>query len=190
MHWCCRDGVFPLFDLPPEAVELVYAGVAAKEDKNSLRLVSKASRALVDRCVTAVLPGSYWRGGIRVSDVSTLAAAPWHRLQTLVLSGPSTLGLAGAEILAGARRPNLRSLQLQRAQLGDEGVLALTKADWKELQSLRLRGNRLGPCGAAALAAAARPTGETLSTCTWISTRSGLLEQQPCREPSFQTSKF
>ena len=45
---------FPLFALPPEAVELVLGSVGDPEDKRALRLVCKRSCASVDSRVVAV----------------------------------------------------------------------------------------------------------------------------------------
>lgn len=82
-------------DLPEAALELVFDGLAgkgcSKEDKNSLRLVFKRSRALVDERVVAVR-ATFWQppaaGKLLDAEqrISTLVRAPW-RLQRLLLGG-------------------------------------------------------------------------------------------------------
>ena len=75
---------FPLFDLPPEAVELVLRCVDGLEDKRALRLTCKRTCASVDSRVTAVSP-RLTRGNSRnLALVPQLVGAPWH-LQRLDL---------------------------------------------------------------------------------------------------------
>ena len=52
-----EDEVFPLFDLPDEAVERVLSSVDGLEDTRSARLVCKRARAIVDSRVEAVKGG-------------------------------------------------------------------------------------------------------------------------------------
>ena len=130
---------FPLMDLPPEAVERVYASVATKRDRNSLRLVSKRSCALVDRGVTAVRRYSLVGAGFWHASVA-LGSLPWRHLRTLELPD---CGFSGS------------------------WAESLVRADIQELQHLRLRVNRLGPRGAGVLARGYWPLLETLDLDTF-----------------------
>ena len=160
------DIVFPLFDLPPQAVELVLASVDDLEDKRALRLVCKRSRASVDSRVVAVKdsrqypiyiwrPYTYMEAPVGERQLSALVRAPWQ-LQRLELSR-RLLGDTGAASLAAAHWPALRVLELGRNSLGAAGAAALAVAHWPALQELWLGGNRLGAAGVASLAAAHYP---------------------------------
>ena len=176
--------MFPLFDLPPEAVELVHGFVDGPEDKRALRLVCKRSRALLDRHVVAVdyfYSPQYWSRdsirselptlvkapwqllrldlhscGLKDPGAASLAAAHWPHLQELGLAG-NYIGPAGAASLAAARWPALQMLSLNDNDVGNWGAASLAAARWPALQELGLQLNLLDDAGAAALAAAHWP---------------------------------
>ena len=100
---------FPLFDLPPEAVELVLGAVGEPEDKRALRLVCKRSRGIVDRGVVAV---TGWRGskGDPPAQLPTLTA--WNTLLRLELTfcgldAPAAAALAAAALPGTGAQPTL-----------------------------------------------------------------------------------
>ena len=134
--------MFPLLDLPAVAVDLVHASVEAEEDKKALRLVSRRSRALVDRGVVAL---AYPRPPEALLEMlHTLVGAPWHNLQSLDLSrSRGEVGSTGAALLASAvgRWPLLQKLNLDSAQLGPAGAAALATAEWQNLRELNIASN-------------------------------------------------
>ena len=174
--------VFPLFDLPPEAVELVLGAVKGLEDKRALRLVCKRSRAELDSRVTAVKIGFLQPVGkqqlaalVRAPwqlqrvdlsggelDRAFLAAARWTVLQVLNLDH-NNLEFAGASSVAAAPLPVLRELHLSHNNVGNAGAAALAAAHWPALHVLRLGYNSLGYAGAAALVAARWPAIQCMS---------------------------
>ena len=136
--------MFPLFDLPEEAVELVHGSVGDLEDRRALRLVCKRSRALVDRRVVAATRRRTRAAPLDHSLLLTLTGAPW-RLQKLDLAGCG-IDAAGAAALAAATWPALLQLRLSDHCLGTAGVAALAAANWPALQILDLsRSDRIGP---------------------------------------------
>ena len=177
VHWpgCSHTYMtFPLFDLPPTAVELVLGSVSGLEDKCALRLVSKRCCGIVDRAVVAVnhgstqlqlstLTGASWRllrlklgyCGLDASAAATLAAADWPGLQSISLHG--SLHAAGAASLASANWPALQELELASTGIGAEGAAALAAANWPNLRRLNLSCIKLGDGGAASLATAHWP---------------------------------
>ena len=153
----CRDAapVFPLFDLPDEAVELVLGCVDGREDKRALRLVCKRTCASVDSRVVAVEETRWPVEPLGERQLSALVRAP-RQLQRLDLTG-RMLGDAGAAALAAAAWPSLQQLSLNSNSLGPAGAASLAGAAWPSLQVLWLGNNNLGPAGAFSLAAAQLP---------------------------------
>ena len=184
--------MFPLFDLPAEAVERVHASVRGLEERRALRLVCRQSGALVDGSISSAsatarrddpplaearlltLTQSPWRllrlelggCGIDAAGAATLAAAAWPGLLDLGLSG-HRLGAAGASTLAAAAWPRLQRLNLDTADHGsfplrDAAAAALAAAAWPDLRELHPRHSEFGDAGVAALATAAFPRLEKL----------------------------
>ena len=165
---------FPLFDLPPEAVELVVSFVICKEDKAALRLVCKRSRDIVDGGVVAIK-----KHPVTASDLATLGTlvrAPWKLLRLEIFASsnsciPYRLGLTDVAALAAVTSwHGLQVLRLGRNNLGGAGAagtLAASLAAWPALQELSLLGSDIGAAGAAALATANLPALQdlNLSSC-------------------------
>ena len=166
-----NDAVFPLFELPPETVDLVLGSVGGLEEKRALRLVCKRIRAGVDSRVVVVIRRYPPVPGAK-QQLSALLRAPWGLrrphlgyigllplgvapLQELDLSR-DTLGSAAAAALAAASWPTLQMLCLDRNSLGDAGAAALAAGRWPGLKKLYLNSNSVGPAGGSALA---RPPG-------------------------------
>ena len=137
----CRGMVFPLFDLPPEAVELVLGFVEDLEDKRALRLAGKRSRAVVDAAVVAVKREGGDDEALDQTHLSALVGAPW-RLLKLELRR-LRISAAGAAALAAADWRSLQGVHLHGASLGDEGAAALAAAAWPDLQLLDLSDNNI-----------------------------------------------
>ena len=148
---CCRDA-FPLFDLPPEAVELVLGFVSDLESKRQLRLACKRCRAIVDRGVVKVGRVSESVSG---AQLVTLTRAPWS-LRVLHLA-ECGLGPGAAASLASSRWPLLVELCLAGNRLGDDGAVQLAMGDWPALERLSLSRTGVGAVGAAHLAAGRYP---------------------------------
>ena len=74
--------MFPLLDLPPEALELVLGAVDAKADQAALRLVCKRCCASVDRRVVEVFRDSRYssekREPVGRKELAALTSAPWR----------------------------------------------------------------------------------------------------------------
>ena len=147
---CCRD-VFPLFDLPPEAVELVLLAVRGREERRALRLVCKRSRDIVDSGIVAVMRAEAdeeEEAGVELHEILALAGAPW-KLQRLEVAS-CDVSAAHAVALAGARWAGLRELDLSNNRLHrGEAAAALAEADWPQLAKLNLRASfdDDGACG-------------------------------------------
>ena len=73
--------LFPLFDLPPEAVELVLGFVEDLEDKRALRLAGRRSRAIVDAAVVAVKRKGSYKEVLDQTQLFALVGAPWRLLR-------------------------------------------------------------------------------------------------------------
>ena len=203
---CRDDAAFPLFDLPPEAVELVLRCVGDPGDKRALRLVCKRTCASVDGSVVAVknlsgrppiVPGieqlsvlvrAPWQllrlelRSCRLDDAgaASLAAACWSSLQEISLVS-NNLGPEGAASLAAAHFPALYKLDLGRNSLGDAGVASLAAAHFPALQELDLSSHSAGPAGVASLAAAHFPALRRLAFFYMICAREA---QPPWRRTS------
>lgn len=94
--------MFPLFELPSEAVELVLHSVKVLEEKRALRLVCKRTCAYLDRRVHVI---SIERPPWKMDEVqmSALATAPWN-LKDLNLS-LAHIGAIVASTMAPRRWP-------------------------------------------------------------------------------------
>ena len=93
-------------------------------------------------------------------EAEAISKAHWPGLELLALEGDLyeeiRLGLdeEGTASLAAAAWPRLRSLYIERADLGDGGAMALASGIWPCLHTLSLASSGVGDAGAAALAAA------------------------------------
>jgi hypothetical protein len=124
--------------------------------KRSLRLVSRATRVLVDRGVHAArLAPDGMPSPSKGTPLGELERWPLLRLLDITFM---RVGPEGAAALAHAHWPGLRHLRLAYCELGAEGAVELAQAELPLLEGLALTRNSLGPRGAAALAAAAFPS--------------------------------